>query len=49
MTTEEYRTDIDISWILRAVHSIQYGKVILVLHDRQLVRVDTKERKAVTK
>jgi hypothetical protein len=48
MTTEEYRADIDTTWILRAMRDIKYGEVMLIIHNGQLVRVDTKERKEVS-
>jgi len=38
---------LDIEWIRRAMQGIKYGEVILVIHEGQLVRVDTKERKEV--
>ena len=43
----DFTHDVNIEWIKRAMRDIKYGEVILVIHDGQLVRVDTKERKTV--
>ena len=43
----DFTHDVNIEWIKRAMRDIKYGEVILVIHDGQLVRVDTKERKEV--
>jgi len=43
----DYTQAVNMEWILRAMRDIKYGEVILVIHDGQLVRVDTKERKTI--
>lgn len=47
--TTEFATDVNIAWILKAMRDIQYGEVILTIHEGQLVRVETRERKPVAK
>ena len=36
-------------WIFRAVRNVRYGEVILVIHDGEIKRIDTKDRKQVAK
>ena len=36
-------------WIFRAVNSIAFGEVTLIIHDKEVVRIDTKERKQIDK
>ena len=36
-------------WVFRAVRNVNYGEVILVIHDGEIKRIDTKDRKQVTK
>jgi hypothetical protein len=49
MSRTQFGKEVDIEWITKAMRDIRYGEVILVIHDGQLVRVDTKERKEVKK
>ena len=45
----DFTHGVDIDRIKRAMRDIKYGEVVLTLHEGQLVRVDTKERKEVKK
>ena len=49
MSLTQFGKEVDIEWILKAMRGIRYGEVVLIIHDGQLVRVDTKERKEVGK
>ena len=39
----------DVQWIVRARAAIRYGEVVLIIHDGKIKRIDTKDRKTVTK
>lgn len=36
-----------IDWICRAVRTVQYGEVVIIIHDGKITRIDTKDRKTV--
>jgi len=36
-----------IEWVKRAIQSIKYGEIIVIVHDGSVVKVETKERKVV--
>lgn len=40
-------TDALKDWIKRALKDVEYGEVILVIHDGKVVRIDRKDRKQV--
>jgi hypothetical protein len=36
-------------WVERALSGVQYGEVILIIHNGEVVRIDRKERRQVNK
>lgn len=34
-------------WIIRALSGVRFGKIILVIHDGEVVRIDTEARMKV--